>query len=347
MHKGDKTVNTRNNRLLAGLIILIILLIALAGYFFFTHDEKPVPVITASITPAPASAAPEPLPATPEPPPVTPEPLSATSEPPPATSEPLPVTPGPQPVTYGPLPVSPGPPPITPGPLSAAPEPSLPPPSSPAAPEPPPILHPIEPVLLDQPLPELESSDTPFQAALGEIIGIKGLPLILSEELIHRLVVTIDNLPRKYLPARVVPLRRAKNAFVTEGKDENMAISAHNAKRYAVYIAAAKTIDSAKLVEVYRRYYPLFQSAYQEIGYPKANFNDRLVVAIDDLLAAPNPGAPIWLAQPKVLFEYADPKLENRSSGQKIMMRIGQENAAVIKAKLGEIRQRVASGAAP
>jgi hypothetical protein len=106
-------------------------------------------------------------------------------------------------------------------------------------------------------------------------------------------------------------------------------------------MATARTIDSAKLVETYRYFYPLFQRAYQEIGYPRANFNDRLVVAIDDLLAAPEPKAPILLTQPRVLFEYADPDLERRSAGQKIMIRIGRDNAAVIKAKLAEIRALV------
>jgi len=213
---------------------------------------------------------------------------------------------------------------------------------APAVPEPPPILHPIEAAPTDEPLPELGNSDGPFRKALGEAIGKKGLALVLSEELIHHIVVTVDNLPRKHLSADVVPLKRVEGAFSVEGKNETLAISAGNAKRYVVYTTVAKAIDSAKLVDVYRRFYPLFQRAYAEIGYPKANFNDRLVVAIDDMLAAPDPETPIRLAQPKIFYEYADPDLENRSAGQKIMMRTGRENAAVLKAKLREIRTLVA-----
>jgi hypothetical protein len=271
-----KTVKTRN-RILA---ILIILLAVAAGYFFLAENEKPAPVITASIEPAPPPPAPAPAPAPP-------------------------------------------------------------PPAQPLAPEPPPILHPIESEPLEEPLPELGESDAPFRQALGGIIGAKGLRQVLSDELIHHIVVCVDNLPRKHLPASVVPLQRAEGAFVVDGKGEILSIGAGNAKRYAVFTAVAKAIDSARLVELYRRFYPLFQRAYQEIGYPKANFNDRLVVAIDDLLAAPDPTPPVRLAQPRVLFEYADPDLETRSAGQKIMMRIGRENAAVIKAKLREIRARI------
>ena len=76
----------------------------------------------------------------------------------------------------------------------------------------------------------------------------------------------------------------------------------------------------------YVQLYPLFQAAYQELGYPNGYFNDRLIQAIDDMLAAPDVAAP-KLAQPKVLYEFADPALENLSAGQKILVRMGPENA--------------------
>jgi len=74
----------------------------------------------------------------------------------------------------------------------------------------------------------------------------------------------------------------------------------------------------------------LFQKAYEELGYKNAYFNDRLVYVIDHLLTTPNPPDPIQLAQPGVLFTYADPNLENLSSGQKILLRLGQEQRSKI-----------------
>ena len=245
----------------------------------------------------------------------------------PATEEPL---------TVAALP----PPPPKPAPIVSTPPTPAP---TPAAQQPPSILHPMEAAPSEEPLPELGKSDAPFRKALGEALGRKWLALVLSEELIHHIVVTVDNLPRKHLPADVVPLKRAEGKFVVEGKNETLVIGAGNAARYAAYISAAQSIDSAKLVAVYRRFYPLFERAYHEIGYPNAHFNDRLVTAIDDLLAAPDLDAPVRLAQPKILFEYADTDLENRSAGQKIMMRIGPRNAAVLKSALRGIRQQVAN----
>ena len=311
----------KKDRHTAGLIFIIALLFVLAGYFLLfwgeeeEAEEETTPAVTANICSAPVLAPPR---AAPEPPvPVAesapPDPLESPESPELSeSSEPL-----------------------------AFPGSELPAPSKPSAPPEPPILYPIAPETSSVPLPELEKSDAPVREALGKVMGKSGGLLMMSEELIYHIVITIDNLPRKQLPARVVPLKRAADIFVTEGKDETLAIGAQNARRYAAYVTAAQTTDSAKLVTLYRHFYPLFQKAYRELGYPRGNFNDRLVVAIDDLLAAPDPAPPIRLTQPKVLFEYADPELENRSAGQKIMIRIGRENAATIKAKLHEIRREI------
>ena len=103
------------------------------------------------------------------------------------------------------------------------------------------------------------------------------------------------------------------------------------------------TLDSyaKNLVSAYVHFYPLIQQDYRDLGYPNGYFNDRLIEAIDDLLAAPELTDPLQVVQPKVLYQYADPELEARSAGQKIMIRMGNENAAKVKAKLQEIRREL------
>ena len=101
-------------------------------------------------------------------------------------------------------------------------------------------------------------------------------------------------------------------------------------------------IDAVKaLAVVYERLYPLFQHAYEDLGYPGKYFNDRLVEVIDHLLQTPEVAAPIPLLQPRVFWEYADPALENRSAGQKLLIRMGPQNARIIKAKLREFRAQI------
>ena len=215
-----------------------------------------------------------------------------------------------------------------------------------AAPAPvvaPTIRHPLAGVAATG-LPDLEQSDAPLLQALDELLGKKWRAYYFTESVVRRIVATVDNLPRQRLPADVMPFKRVPKAFVTTGKGDSLAIGARNSQRYAAYVAVVAAIDAAKLVAVYVRFYPLFQRAYEELGNPKGYFNDRLVAAIDDLLAAPELAGPVKLVRPLLHYEFADPALEARSAGQKIMIRMGNDNAARVKAKLREIRKLVATG---
>jgi hypothetical protein len=62
------------------------------------------------------------------------------------------------------------------------------------------------------------------------------------------------------------------------------------------------------------------------------------LVFVIDHLETPEVSEPVELVRPKVLFEFADSDLEDLSASQKLLIRIGPENAAVIKGKLREIR---------
>ena len=229
-----------------------------------------------------------------------------------------------------------------------------PPPAAPAAQPPvaavaePAIRHPIEDAqgavasTESKPLPALMVSDTTMQNTLADLFGPASLGKVFYEDaIIHRFVTTVDNLPRKTIPSRNLPVKPIAGPLATSAKDDNISISAENASRYTPYVRMAEAIDPKSLVSAYVHFYPLIQQDYRDLGYPKGYFNDRLIEAIDDLLAAPESKDPLQVVQPKVLYQYADPELEARSAGQKIMMRMGNENAAKVKAKLQEIRREL------
>ena len=191
-------------------------------------------------------------------------------------------------------------------------------------------------------LPKLRESDKFMYDALSGLVNSKWLmKWFHSSRIIHNIVATVDNLPRRRAPMSVMPIRRAHGKFITEGPEENLSVSPKNAARYRYYMRIADAIDAKQAVELYVRIYPLFQDAYEQLGFPHKYFNDRLMYVIDNLLAAPNVKEPVKLVQPNVFFLYADPDLESRSIGQRIMMRIGSRNEAKLKKKLREIRQEL------
>ncbi|OGT18084.1 MAG: hypothetical protein A3J49_07100 [Gallionellales bacterium RIFCSPHIGHO2_02_FULL_57_16] len=210
------------------------------------------------------------------------------------------------------------------------------------APPKPEVRQVIEAPPAPPPLPTLADSDSFMLDALTGLVGNKSLMKFFhTERIIRNIVATIDNLPRRRAPMNVMPVERAPGQFIIAGTEDDPAISPKNAARYTPYVRIAEAIDAKKLVGLYVRLYPLFQQAYEELGYPKKYFNDRLIVVLDDLLAAPGIKEPVRLVQPSVYYKYADPDLEGRSIGQRILMRTGGKNEATIKAKLREIKQEL------
>ena len=192
-------------------------------------------------------------------------------------------------------------------------------------------------------LPTLSDSDAAVAAALAALVGGDRLHAVLvPRQIIARIVATIDALPRHDgLSVFTLPAHTPKAAFATTVVDGKTVMSAQNAVRYAPYMALVEHTDPQALVAWYAHAYPLFQEAYQQLGYPHGYFNDRLLVVIDDLLAPPEPTHPAALQVKKSYYTYIDPALESLSTGQKLLLRVGPANAAGIKARLREIRTRL------
>jgi hypothetical protein len=194
----------------------------------------------------------------------------------------------------------------------------------------------------DQPLPPLKESDPAMLEAMARVLGSAAVQKFLNlESVVPNIVATVDNLPRDSYAQRLSPMKPIEGAFRVMGKEGTLAMAPGNAARYTEFVKVVEGVDSAAAVAAYRRLYPLFQQAYVELGYPNGYFNDRLVEVIDHLLGTPDVDGALPLATPHVLYEYANPELEERSAGQKAMLRVGRENTQRLKAKLREIRTQL------
>jgi len=232
---------------------------------------------------------------------------------------------------YEPLPPLPLPSPV---PSAEAPPPA-------ASTEEPAIQYPV-PETPEKSLPPLAKSDPTALAALGEVFGKNAVKQFFQpEEIIRRIVVTVDNLPRKVVSAQLMPTKPVEGKLRTAGEGEKLVLAPANHERYTPFIRLADMVDPKTFVASYRKLYPLFQQAYREQGYPKGYFNDRLVAVIDHMLDAPEVDGPIALVQPRIYYQFADSELESLSAGHKLMLRIGGKNAARVKAKLRELRDEL------
>ncbi|MGH8211141.1 MAG: DUF3014 domain-containing protein, partial [Steroidobacteraceae bacterium] len=195
-------------------------------------------------------------------------------------------------------------------------------------------------------------SDQVVHDSLAGLLGQKPVEqFLVPENIVRHIVVTVDNLPRKKVAADLRPIKATPGEALVANQGDITTLSAANYARYAPFVKLVESTDPKTLATVYFRLYPLFQQAYEDLGYPGRFFNDRLVEVIDHLLAAPEPQGPIELVQPKVFYQFADPKLEDLSAGQKLLIRMGPANERSLKAKLRDLRvelvQSGPGGAAP
>ena len=213
----------------------------------------------------------------------------------------------------------------------------------------------------DAALPPLAASDAHVAALLGELLGADRVARFLATEgFVRRVVATVDNFGRAQAPPRMWPVQPTPGRFeVLEspaaGDGGVQVVAPGNPARYAGALALAEAVPLDAVVALYARLYPLFQQAYEELGYPGRYFNDRLVAVLDHLLLAPQVQGPLRVRllpvntavadpRPWVRYEFADPALQSLSSGQKILVRMGPEAAARAKALIRELRKRVATG---
>jgi len=218
-------------------------------------------------------------------------------------------------------------------------------------PEPPRIVHPVEQISVapaPEPLPALADSDSEVTGQLAELLGPEPVELLfLADQVVSRVVASVDSLASAKVAPMMLPVVPAEGRFqVLEGEDETV-VSPLNAARYDAYVSLVDGLDSEQAVALYARYYPLFQQAYQEQGYPGGYFNDRLVEVIDLLLATPEPAGPLGLVRNEAVWEFEDPQLEALAAGQKVLLRMGNDNARIVKAKLREVRALITGPSGP
>ena len=202
-----------------------------------------------------------------------------------------------------------------------------------------------EPVDITNPLPRLDASDPEITGALIDIAGDQPLAdYLVSDHIISRIVATVDSLTSRQVPAQINPIEAASGKFVVDAEGKNMVMSAKNFARYDGYVALVRALDADDLATLYRRFYPLFQQAWEDNG-GEGPFNQRLLQVIDHLLNTAAVTGPVYMTKPEAVYLFEDTGLEAMTAGQKILLRIGSDHAAVVKAKLTGLRSSLqASG---
>ena len=200
-----------------------------------------------------------------------------------------------------------------------------------------PAQRPAEPEPEVEPLPTLDESDTVVVAKMDEYLSDSVMSLMVTDDVIRRGVVFIDNIAKGKIAKKHTPVVKPEEEFsVNEG--DILTIDPNSYERYTPYVKVFTSMSAAQAVRMYEQYKPLINSAYSEIGYGDDEFNQTLEDAIELLLDTPEPEGELPLLRDSVTYQYAFSEWEQLPAAQKQLLRMGPENMKKVKAALRKIK---------
>lgn len=195
-------------------------------------------------------------------------------------------------------------------------------------------------------LPALAVSDPVIRDLLATLTDHPSLVAVLApDQLVRRFVASVDNIADGVSPRPHLGFLQPRTGFHTDVDGGELVTSEESYDRYDRWADLLASIDAEKAARLYRRLEPLFQEAYVELGYPRADFRATLLRAIDRVLAAPSVPPEEPLIASVSTYSYRDPALESMGEVEKHLARMGPENARRVQVKLAEIRAAIAAGA--
>src|SRR5262245_54446747 len=116
------------------------------------------------------------------------------------------------------------------------------------------VQHPIEEAAAESKeaaLPALNDSDPVVKTAMASVFPKSWEQFFVLDGFVRRVVATVDALPRKSVPQRVLPMKPVPGRFATTGQAEGLLIARENSTRYLSYLKLAEGVDTRQIVALY------------------------------------------------------------------------------------------------
>ncbi len=202
--------------------------------------------------------------------------------------------------------------------------------------EPPP--PPPEPV--EDPLPRLEESDDAVRDAVGDIpLGTAGQQYLIPGNIIERSASLIYLMAQGDVPYKLLPVSRPKAAFPIRDDGTQVVTDPAGFERYDALTQWLQSLDLESLLSSLEWFIPLFKEAWSYYGEDPAAFDMAVVITLDLVIATPEIDlSEARLTRKEAVWIFEDPAIEGLAPIQKQVLRMGPENAKILKAKAAEAR---------
>jgi len=226
-------------------------------------------------------------------------------------------------------------PPVTTAPPPPPPAPVITELEEPAVEPPPPPPAPVE-----EPLPRLEESDDAVRDAVGDIpLGTAGQQYLIPGNIIERSASLIYLMAQGDVPYRLLPVSRPKAAFPISDDGTQVVTDPAGFERYNALTQWLQSLDLESLLSSLEWFIPLFREAWSYYGEDSAAFDMAVVMTLDLVIATPEIDLnEARLIRKEAVWIFEDPAIEGLAPIQKQVLRMGPENAEIVKAKATEAR---------
>jgi len=226
-------------------------------------------------------------------------------------------------------------PPVTTAPPPPPPAPVITELEEPAVEPPPPPPAPVE-----EPLPRLEESDDAVRDAVGDIpLGTAGQQYLIPGNIIERSASVVYLMAQGDVPYKLLPVSRPKAAFPISDDGTQVVTDPAGFERYDALTQWLQSLDLESLLSSLEWFIPLFREAWSYYGEDPAAFDMAVVMTLDLVIATPEVDlSEARLIRKEAVWIFEDLAIEGLAPIQKQVLRMGPENAEVVKAKAAEAR---------
>jgi len=227
-------------------------------------------------------------------------------------------------------------PPITTAPPAAPPAPEITEFEEPVVVDPPPP----PPAPVEEPLPRLEESYDAVRDAVGDIpLGTAGQQYLVPGNIIERSASLIYLMAQGDVPYKLLPVSRPKAAFPISDDGTQVVTDPAGFERYDALTQWLQSLDLESILSSLEWFIPLFREAWSYYGEDPAAFDMAVVMTLDLVIAAPEVDlSEARLIRKEAVWVFEDPAIEGLAPIQKQVLRMGPENAEIVKAKATEAR---------
>jgi hypothetical protein len=189
-------------------------------------------------------------------------------------------------------------------------------------------------------LPPLNESDDAVRDALAAIpLGTAGQQYLLSTNIIERSSSTVYLMAQGEVPYKLIPIARPKTAFPISDDGLKVTADALGFSRYDALTAWLRQLDIPAITEALAWLTPLFREAWGFYGEAPETFDAAVLSVLDAIITTPEIDlTEARLLRKEAVWIFEDPAIEALPPLQKQVLRMGPDNALVIKAVAGQTR---------